>query len=149
MVEIIAFFIFHRAQLYSKKTGHDYRSSSAIFDAGAWMVLIVMLNTVFLIIIAETFYESPVIDVNAWSYSLRYRLGLIFVLIGLFLFYILHKVYKTRFNELLDKFSKEDEVKLQERMRTNRWIYRVTWIGAISAIVCSMIGRWAVAGSIL
>lgn len=65
------------------------------------------------------------------------------------LVYLLHKVYKGRFNELFETFSKEDEAKRQERMKINRRVYLITWIGAIGAIVCTLIMRWSAVGSIL
>lgn len=148
MVEIIAFFIFHRAQLYANKTGQNYRSSSAIFDGGAWLLLIVLLNSVFLTIIVSVFSKSKFWHINTSSYSYTYRLILFLVVIGIIILWIIYRTHKNRFNELFSKFDNEEELVQKKRLEANRWIYRITWIGAIISLVCSSISRWNVAGSI-
>lgn len=148
MSEIIIFFIFHRAKLYSKKTGQNHRSSSAIFDAGAWLVLILLLNVVFSIIVIESIFNFEILNINSSSYSYSYRLIFIVVLICLTILYFIRKINKNRFDELFNQFDKEDDAKIRDRYRINNWIYRITWIGAICSIVCTLINRWNVAGSI-
>jgi hypothetical protein len=148
MIEAIAFFIYHRSTLFSKETGQDYKSNDAIFDAASWLVLITLMNVLFIVIIGESIIGYSFMDFASYSYSYRYRVFLIVVLISLFTIYILYRNNKKRFYELLEKFRCEDEAAREQRIKTNRWIYRFTWIGAIVAFVCTLIRRWSDAGSI-
>jgi hypothetical protein len=148
MVEIIAFFIFHRARRYAQSKGLHYRSSSAIFDAGAWLLLIVLLNSVFLIIIASFIAQSKLWNISASSYSSTYRLVLLIVISGMLVLWIIYQNQKNKLYKIFDIFDNEDNLAQKRRLETNKWIYIVTVIGAIITLVFSSISRWKVAGSI-